>query len=655
MTHGQPPDAVAPAAADEPDAPAVPPPAPVHRFLMPWDWLALALVYAVAVIYGLGQGALSEHEVLVGGAARQMLTEGHWIALRLGDIPWLEKPPLPQWIAAAAIAIGGAEEWVVRLPFALLGFGVVGIVASLAAAWYGRGIGLLAGLIQATAVYAVRFGRLSEPDIVLTLLITLAVASAAALAALPNERRRAATGWAIAFWVAFGLMNLVKGFFFGNGVTVVALGAWILLRRDWRLLRRLASPTGIGLAIVISLAWPVAVTIAGEGGVLWANVEAHILGRVAATSFVDSHRPWWWYGMTILWQLAPWTPLLPLTLAIGFSRAVRERRAPEVLLLAWLLAPIAALSLVSGKHHHYIMGALPAAAVLLALALAALNDAVGRTSRRFRRHLAGTYIVLAWLMLGAGIVVGFLLPDATFGVWVIGAVAWLGLMAIGYATRVNRGGLGLTLVVCLVAVVFAVFHSPLSPNRLNRETDRAFLATVRDLVPDAAPILAVGDAMGRFHFRVDPPLVSRTVPETARVEIGEAPSYVLTRIATLAAWQGVCVDWLGPGPDAPEPITGGPHRFTLAAVREGCTQAPNVEVPDIEAPAVEAPAAEVAPDDAVPAEPSAVVEAPATEALPELNEPLNDGSAIDAPVADPTVDTAPPPVDALPAPPGDDG
>ena len=502
-----------------------------------------------------------------------------------------------------------------------------------------RRIGLLAGLIQATAVFAVRYGRLSEPDILLTLLIAVAVACAVVLAGLPDERRRAATGWAIAFWVAFGLMNLVKGFGFGNGVTVVALGAWIVLRRDWRLLRRLATPTGIGLAVVSSAAWPMAVTIAGEGGVLWANVEAHILGRVASTSFVESHRPWWWYGMTVLWQLAPWTPLLPLALAIGLRRALRDRRAPEVLLLAWLLVPIAALSLVSGKHHHYIMGALPAAAPLLALGLAALSDAIGRASARFRRHLAGLYVVLAWLMLGTGIAVGFLQPDGTFGIWIIGAIAWLALLAIAFATRAHRGGLVLAVTMGLVVAVFAVFHSPLSPNRMNRETDRAFLGTVRDLVPEGTPIVATGDAMGRFHFRVDPPLISRTSPAMARVEIGPEPSYVLTRIATLAGWQGVCVEWLGPDPDTPEPITGGPHRFTLAEVWEGCAEEAAPPAPAEDAPAADLP----------PAEEEPVVEEPPVEEEPAVDEPAAEEPAADLPpveeepaVEEPAADVAPP-------------
>ena len=538
--------------------------------LLPLDWLVLIGVYAVAVVYGLDQGALTEHETLVGGVARQMLTEGHWIALRLGDIPWLEKPPLPHWIAAAAIAIGGAEAWVVRLPFALVGFGVVAIVALLSAHWFGRRIGLLAGLIQTTSVYAVRFGRLTEADLLLTFLITVSVGCAAVLTALPDDRRRAIAGWTIGFWITFGLMNLVKGLGFGNGITVIALGSWILLRRDWRLVRRLANPTGILIALLISAAWPAAVAMTGHGAALWADIQAHVLGRIASATFLESHKPWWWYGLTVTLQLAPWAPLLPIGLVLAVLAARRDRRAPDLLLLCWLLAPITALSFVSGKHHHYIMGALPAAAPLLALGLAWATDALGRVGPRWHRAIARLLGVLAWLLLAAGIVVGFLLPDATFGIWAIGAIGWLGLLVIAWATRHNRAAVRIGATIVVATAVFGVFHAPISPNIQNRETDRAFLSTVRSLVPADAPILVTGDGMGRFHFRVDPPLVSRIAPWAARELIGPEPRYVLAPFSVAAEWQGVCITWLGPQPDTPQPLTGGPHRFGLAEMREGC-------------------------------------------------------------------------------------
>ena len=230
----------------------LPLPVPMRQTLAAWHWLALAAVYTVTVFLGLDQAALTDHEILVAGVARQMLETGEWGLLLIGDQPWLEKPPLPHWIAAIAIAIGGAEEWVVRLPFAAAGFGVVAIVAHLTARWYGAPMGFLAGLIQATSVYLIRFARLSEADILLTLMVTAAIACAVHLSAAEPPRTRRERGrlrpWPWLFWGLMGAMNLVKGPALGNGIVVSALAVWILWRRDWTLLKRLASPVGLVLA-----------------------------------------------------------------------------------------------------------------------------------------------------------------------------------------------------------------------------------------------------------------------------------------------------------------------------------------------------------------------------------------------------------------------
>ena len=73
------------------------------------------------VVAGPGDsGRLSYHEAFVAQGAREMLDSGGWANPTIGGRPWLEKPPLPWWLVAAAGRIaGGVDEAVARLPSAI--------------------------------------------------------------------------------------------------------------------------------------------------------------------------------------------------------------------------------------------------------------------------------------------------------------------------------------------------------------------------------------------------------------------------------------------------------------------------------------------------------------------------------------------------------
>ena len=107
---------------------------------------------------------------------REILHSNHWAYPTIGDLPWLEKPPLPWWLVAAlGFCTGRVDETVERLPSAAAATLLVVGVAILAARHYGRRIGLLAGAVQATTAWTVVRGRLAEADILLACLITWAI------------------------------------------------------------------------------------------------------------------------------------------------------------------------------------------------------------------------------------------------------------------------------------------------------------------------------------------------------------------------------------------------------------------------------------------------------------------------------------------------
>ena len=119
---------------------------------------------------------LTYHEAFVAQGAREILDSGQWLYPTIGGLPWLEKPPLPWWLAAAfGRFAGGIDETVARLPSALAAIGLVLGVAVLAARHYGRTISLLAGAVQATTAWTVLRGRLAEADVLLACMIVWSI------------------------------------------------------------------------------------------------------------------------------------------------------------------------------------------------------------------------------------------------------------------------------------------------------------------------------------------------------------------------------------------------------------------------------------------------------------------------------------------------
>jgi 4-amino-4-deoxy-L-arabinose transferase-like glycosyltransferase len=180
-------------------------------------WLVIVVA---AIVFGVGLGSnrtLTDHEALLSGTTRQMVESRDWLVPRIGDQTWLEKPPLPYWLAAtSAVTFGTFNEWTMRLPSALIGLVVVLLVMRLASRLFGPTVGVLSGLIQATCVYQVAYARLAEADILLQALVLGAIVVFVETEIRWNElSEREQRRLRLAFWVLIGLTNLSKGIAFG--------------------------------------------------------------------------------------------------------------------------------------------------------------------------------------------------------------------------------------------------------------------------------------------------------------------------------------------------------------------------------------------------------------------------------------------------------
>jgi 4-amino-4-deoxy-L-arabinose transferase-like glycosyltransferase len=203
-------------------------------------------------------------------AAQAMLRTGDWVTLHVDGIRYLEKAPLPYWIAAVSLRAFGNNAVAIHLPLALAVLGLALLSYAWARRAFGERAGLYAGVFLLTSAGVFLFTRMFIPEALLSLLLGFAL-----YAMLRALEPAASSRWAYALWVALALAVLTKGFvalvfFFGAALVFLI---WSGQARRWRDL----VPFGaVMLGLAIAAPW-------------------HILAGLRNTAGADGHGFFWFY------------------------------------------------------------------------------------------------------------------------------------------------------------------------------------------------------------------------------------------------------------------------------------------------------------------------------------------------------------------------
>jgi 4-amino-4-deoxy-L-arabinose transferase-like glycosyltransferase len=434
-----------------------PEPTPLRR----GDYLLLAGVCVLLFGYTLlDRRVLTMHEAVLPENSREMMIDHDWLVPKYGGRPWLERPPLPQWITVAVATAAGCcdREWVVRLPPAVIALGIVLLVAAMASWWYGRGIAMLAGLILATTCEFYLYASDTEPDMFLCAIVTGTVAQ---FAYLEFRRRRAGESvhflggrpWPVlGFFLLLGATNLAKGLIFGTVMAGVPIAGFLLWNRNLRRLGRYVWLWGWLAAAAVALPWPLVIWRQyPEALTLWAS---DYLGRLNH-GFV--REPAWYYLEMLPQALLPWTAFALVGLGLTARRAFTVNGSPERFLWCWAVLTPLVFSIPQGKHHHYLLQCLAPWAVLSAL---------------------GAAQVWRWCVASA---------PALFR---LRACRWLA-----------NAGTATAVVFTLVVVGYCVLWSYKTHYYNRYRDDQAFLEQTRRLVPADEPILVNHDDHTLEGFR----------------------------------------------------------------------------------------------------------------------------------------------------------
>jgi 4-amino-4-deoxy-L-arabinose transferase-like glycosyltransferase len=323
-------------------------------------------------------------------AARQIALSGDWVTLRVNQVRYLEKAPLPYWIVAASLRIFGCNTFAAHLPQAL----AVLLLTLLGHRWareaFGDRAALYTGLGVLTSAGVFLFTRVFIPDILLSLLLALALycflhsldypsnPGAPFIAPLshamsghsreganrlpphlPHSSSHSAL-YPCAMWTALALAVLTKGlvaiiFLFGTAAIYLALTG------EYRQWRRLKPFTGALILLTIAAPWHILAGLrnpapSGGHGFFWFYfVNEHVLrflGRRIPTDYNKLPGYLYW-GLHLVW-LFPWALFAPLMLkgwrteVAGLRNQLNEFGPRPLFRYLALFVPMVVVAYVSG-------------------------------------------------------------------------------------------------------------------------------------------------------------------------------------------------------------------------------------------------------------------------------------------------------------------
>lgn len=307
-----------------------------------------------------------------------MLTTGNWVVPQMKPgVPFWGKPPLSFWLTAASIKAFGHNEIASRLPSFLACVFTVWLTVLLAARLRvhnsqvaprdGADFAYFCGAILGSGLLFFISSGYVQTDSVLMATTTLSFVSLP-LAAMSSNRLRASV-WGHLFFVGLGLALLAKGPI-ALVTTVLAVGGWMVLKRQWKLVSRLPWLTGTILMLAISVPWYVAAEIRSPGFLNYFLLGEHVYRFLVPgwrSLYGTSHRlpPGTIWAFSLL-SGTPWILLMlhPRCWRKSFLYSIWSNPW-LVYFLGWILAPLLFFTPARNVMITYVMSGLPAMAMLI--------------------------------------------------------------------------------------------------------------------------------------------------------------------------------------------------------------------------------------------------------------------------------------------------
>lgn len=328
-------------------------------FREPAFWVLIAIV-AVGYMWRLSELPIHGEESRWARGAVLMIETGDYIVPRQQGKVFPERPPMNSWLMAGlGLVRGEVDVWAVRLPSI---FAVILTAAFLYL--YTRQFLPVSGAFAAGAIYAtfgqvLQIGRLGESEAVLAMFVT----GSLLIWHTGYWRQWSPTWtWSLAYSMA-AMAALTKGMQ-GPVYLVVATGAFLVLRRQWRWLISWQHVVGVIVGVAVVATWQVPFYLATDLQAVRDIWTGLVVDRITLQGLLTHLAA---YPVETLACLLPWSLMLIQLFHRGFRQQLRQYREPfQFVVMAALLA-YPSVWLVTGARGRYYMPLYGCLAVALAV------------------------------------------------------------------------------------------------------------------------------------------------------------------------------------------------------------------------------------------------------------------------------------------------
>ena len=329
--------------------------------------------------------------------AREMAASGDYVTPRLNGLRYFEKPPLQYWATALAISVFGQNDFTARWWPLFSGFLGLLLVWFTVRALAGNDVARVSVSLLGAMIYYFVIAHINTVDMGLAAFMTLTMVGLIRGFGIDGQSSATARGWMVAAWAGAALAFLSKGL-----IGIVLPGAifvlYLLVSRQWRLLKRMEWIWGPVAFLLIALPWPLLVQSQNPEWAHFFFIYEHF-ERFANVEHGRGGELYYFIPILIV-GLLPWTPAL-----LGFFRgdardaisgAYKKATLNVPLFLTiWCVFLFVFFSVSRSKLPSYLLPTVPAFAMLLAPMMLAMPDV------RFGRMLAGMTLIPLGLVIAA--------------------------------------------------------------------------------------------------------------------------------------------------------------------------------------------------------------------------------------------------------------
>ena len=344
-------------------------------------------------------------EARYGEMARIMVETQNWLTPQFTyDVPFWGKPPMHTWFSALSFQAFGISEFSARLPHLLMALLTTGIVFCFSKRFLNEKTALFSSIILISSIGFIIAGGMVMTDALLTFSVTLAMVSF-----WHNYQKSSLYG--LVFFVALSLGMLIKG-----PVAVVIIGialvTWSLINRCFfAAITSLPWLSGLLVFSILTFPWYILAEMATPGfleyflwgehvlrflepgwqGDLYGSAHDEIKGTIWLFAIAMAF-PWSFIALAIIAKHL-FTTYLTKTSHVQLSS---PEKALSSYLTAWLLAPMILFTFAGNILPAYVLPAIPAFAIWLAIKLKSSRTVITLSS------ISLTLMISAILFISSG-------------------------------------------------------------------------------------------------------------------------------------------------------------------------------------------------------------------------------------------------------------